>query len=370
MSILPLTPPLSPIQPKQPDQDTLAASFMDACQRGDYDQVRTILTTSAPGLINCINTLDNDCTGLHYAVLKRSRPLLDLLLTRGAHPGLPARTGATPLHWAAGLGECGLVSLLIRARAPIDVVDASGYLPIHMAAQGGHTLTVLLLCAHSSPTEPFPVDSGGRTALHWAAIKNHVDMIVALATLASYLDRTSALLDATDHDNQMTALHWAAHGCHADACRELLQRGASPAIRDIKGRLPLDLAMAKGFQRYYELALLDGGMIVGGGGGVGGGKSMLRVRIAPNIAKFWVGRVFAHVHIPYITLCIGYSPLWAFPLLVGLMLMAHYLIAQFIMPTIPLLETNFMHSMHWSYYYFGVILFTCLVLPGTHHLLI
>lgn len=360
-AVLPLSPPLSPF-----DNDSeikadieIEKTFIDKCQKGDFFSIQQHLKLH-PEHVNVKNEQDNNSTPLHYAVLRKDAKLVaSLLLDFYADPNVQVKTGATPLHWAAGFGLSEICWLLIKCGARVDIQDSAGCYGMHMAAQNGFNMTVLMLS--STFGEIVRQDSNGRTALHWAAIKNHVDMIISLCTLASYDTQhaTSEYVNIPDKEYGMTALHWASHLCYADACKVLLKFGANPALRDAKGRLPLDLAAAKNFQKYYELALLSSGMTISA-------KSKLWMRIDPNKAKFWIGKVFPNLHIPYISLVFGCSRWWSYPILIAFPLALHYVIGRLIMPTVPLMETDFLNTMHWSWYVIGWIVIALCIVPSMY----
>lgn len=356
------TPPLSPVEYDNVDEKECylkEQGFMFACQMGEFDVISATLEEH-PSFVNLKNPLDNNATPLHYAVLRKDARLVWMLLSAGADPNaMVEKTLSTPLHWAAGLGLIGICSLLLMKGGAPGMPDGSGYMACHLAAQHGHTLAVLyLLSSGNTPVDA--VDSGRRTCLHWAAIKNHPDLVVALLAFVNLEspDSLKQFVNMPDDEYGMTALHWAAHSCFADVCKELLRFGADPLIRDKKDRLPLDLAAAKGFQKYYELALLDSGMIIHS-------KSELMFRIDPNRARFWIGKVLPHIYISYSASVFGYATLYWFPALVLLPLLAHYMIGRFIMPTIPLVETEFMSTLHWNWLGLGWIIVFAYIVPGT-----
>lgn len=347
---LPLTPPLSPILDKH------VLEFIYAAQTGNIQFIVVALDKNA-NLVNVPNPNDNNTTPLHYAVLLKNRTLLEILIARGADCNARAKTMSTPLHWAAGLGLNGICwSLVVKGGASLHAQDAIGYTPMHLSAQAGHTLTVLLLCALGGNLSTR--DGGQRTVLHWAAIKGHAELTGALCNLTG---GEKSLLHVVDEEYGMTALHWAAHHCHVDCCKELIKWGADFNVRDSKNRTPLDLAMAQsGFQKYYELALLDSGLSIQ----TSSFKSKLWLRIPPNEARFWMGRVFSHFHISYLILCLGYLSIFSFLLSFIALLGVHYVLAKAVTPTVPLMETSFLHTLHWNWYFIGWVILGYYIVPG------
>ncbi|KAI0017175.1 ankyrin [Xylariomycetidae sp. FL0641] len=98
---------------------------------------------------------------------------------------------------------------------------------LHMAAANGHAKTVTLILSHLPPKAP------GMTPTSTAAPESQSETATATAT-ATYIDMQNAFGN--------TALHWACLGGHLDIVKLLLSRGASPALANDKDQIPLDLA--------------------------------------------------------------------------------------------------------------------------------
>jgi len=77
------------------------------------------------------------------------------------------------------------------------------------------------------------------TALHWAAINNHV-------TIAQYLLDNGAQVDATGGDLVSTALQWAVRQGHDLMIHTLTKAGASLNVRDAQNFTALHLAAQYG----------------------------------------------------------------------------------------------------------------------------
>ncbi|KAJ3326283.1 palmitoyltransferase akr1 [Boothiomyces sp. JEL0866] len=82
-------------------------------------------------------------------------------------------------------------------------------------------------------------DSGNVTALHWAAINNHVNV-------AKYLLDRGAELDALGGDLVATPFHWAARSGHVQMVTLLYAKGANLYIKDSQGYNALHLAVHAG----------------------------------------------------------------------------------------------------------------------------
>ena len=86
-------------------------------------------------------------TPLHTAAQSGAADELRALLRSGHHrvDTVAAANGATPLHFASGLGHCEAVEVLLGAGADVDVKAAQGLTPLHVAVAGGHEQAALLL---------------------------------------------------------------------------------------------------------------------------------------------------------------------------------------------------------------------------------
>ncbi|KAI1323672.1 ankyrin repeat-containing domain protein [Xylariaceae sp. FL0255] len=99
---------------------------------------------------------------------------------------------------------------------------------LHMASANGHAKTVTLILSH------LPVQAKASvTAVPTSEDAGSADADAALPP-PTYIDMQNAFGN--------TALHWACLGGHLDIVKLLLSRGASPAIANDKDQIPLDLA--------------------------------------------------------------------------------------------------------------------------------
>ena len=79
---------------------------------------------------------------------------------------------------------------------------------------------------------PFDTRDGlGSTALHHASLNNHTDIDVILQKGVGVNECNNI---------GWTPLHFAIYGNSTDACRVLLQQGASTKIKDKRAQTPLD----------------------------------------------------------------------------------------------------------------------------------
>ena len=94
-------------------------------------------------------------------------------------------------------------------------------------------------------------DSNQRTALHWACVRNNMELAMAL------VDR-GADIDARDVD-QRTPLHYACRGGHMEVAMALVDRGADIHARDLRQDTPLHEAVMYPHHIELAIALVDRG---------------------------------------------------------------------------------------------------------------
>jgi len=119
-------------------------------------------------------------TALHIAAEKENTDILEDLL---AHPrikiNLGDEDGQTALHHAARFNRTGAISKLIAAKATVDARDKWQATPLMTASQNGRLESVNLLL--DSQADPNALDHQKRGALLYAVIRDHLDVIIALA---------------------------------------------------------------------------------------------------------------------------------------------------------------------------------------------
>jgi ankyrin repeat protein len=152
-------------------------------------------------------------TALHMAAAAFSYAMVDLLAVFGASPHAKNRRGAEPLHYAADSNQPGsreqgdVIRYLVSIGADPMAVDNSGVAPLHRAVRTRSVYAVRALL--DAGASPFQQNGSGSTPLHLA------------------VQNTGRPGSGSDHAREQQA-----------AIIELLiERGASPADPDRKGKL-------------------------------------------------------------------------------------------------------------------------------------
>jgi ankyrin repeat protein len=99
--------------------------------------------------------------------------MVSQLLKAGADPKAASEPKSLPIHWAAANGEDGIVSQLVKAGSPLDLLcDSPGGRSLTLAARNRHKSTVLLLIELGAD----PLLSGGENICA-AVISGSIDLI-------------------------------------------------------------------------------------------------------------------------------------------------------------------------------------------------
>jgi ankyrin repeat protein len=152
-------------------------------------------------------------TALHMAAAAFSRPMAELLMSRGADCRARNRRGAEPLHYAADGGrrepgaQAGVIEYLISVGAEPNAVDKTGVAPLHRAVRKRSVAAVkALLDGGAELRQP---NKSGSTPLHLA------------------VQNTGASGSGSDEARRQQAA----------IIKLLLARGARPTDKDSRGKM-------------------------------------------------------------------------------------------------------------------------------------
>jgi len=186
------------------------------------------------------------------AVKARNDSALAALLKQKVDVNAPQPDGATPLHWAAHLGDLTSVERLLAAGARPAQANAYGVTPLSLAATNGNARVIeALLKAGAAVDAALPT---GETALMTAARSG---VQPAVAVLLAH----KANVNAREHVMGQSALMWAVSEGHLDVARTLIDHGADVTAPSTSGFTPLLFAVREGNLDAVTL-LLDRGASV------------------------------------------------------------------------------------------------------------
>lgn len=151
---------------------------------------------------------------------------LTRLLARGMDPNTVNERGEPAIMTAAREGGPGVVAVLVKARAKVNVHDRFGDTPIMLAALRGSLPIVKLLREAGAE-----INHPGWTPLQYAALNGHNAVI-------EYLISTGADL-ALSAPNGATPLMLAVHGKKPDTVKLLVSYGFDVNARNEKGETAL-----------------------------------------------------------------------------------------------------------------------------------
>eukprot|EP01001_Neometanema_parovale_P010962 NODE_7204_length_783_cov_139.375758_g6964_i0.p1 GENE.NODE_7204_length_783_cov_139.375758_g6964_i0~~NODE_7204_length_783_cov_139.375758_g6964_i0.p1 ORF type:complete len:184 (-),score=35.70 NODE_7204_length_783_cov_139.375758_g6964_i0:158-709(-) len=152
--------------------------LMHAVSQGDAELAQAMVLEGCAD-VNCINSLGE--TPCHYAALRGSVGILELLLGFGADPNVNMKKsygGATPILIATKLNHVQVVETLLQHQGDPNLPDSQGFTPLHIAAREGMLdISKLLICHGCNVEVP---DSMGKTPYFWAKENNHTEIMKLL----------------------------------------------------------------------------------------------------------------------------------------------------------------------------------------------
>jgi len=181
---------------------------------------------------------------LHYCKIM---PWWELGLYRGNSP-----RGFTGLHGAASLGIAEVVAALLAMQEwDINAVDTNGRTALSWAALGGHGDVVEILLQQND-VNPDAADTGyRRTPLWWAAKGGHEEVLMLI------LGREDINRSPANTEYGRAPLGWGARGGHEGVVKLLLEReDIDPNTADtFSERTPLSWAAENGHEGVVKLLL-------------------------------------------------------------------------------------------------------------------
>ena len=211
------------------------AEIHEAAELGDLARVKACLARD-PKQIDAADVKGR--TVLACAVLGGKREIVEFLLEQGATEDIFA---------AAIAGHTDKVATFLKQdRKLINAKDSGGKAALHWAALSGQQKIVELLMAEKADVNL--LDEGGFTALHWAAMFNKSDVAeILLANKADFNIKVAKF--------GWTPLRLAVIHGHLETAEALLKGGANPNVKDEDNIPVLHQAVISGNKAMVQLLL-------------------------------------------------------------------------------------------------------------------
>ncbi|XP_060065231.1 E3 ubiquitin-protein ligase MIB1-like isoform X1 [Ylistrum balloti] len=197
-------------------------------------------------------------TPLHIGVNKGHIGVVKTLLDLGCHPSLQDSEGDSPLHDAISKKRDDMISILLEHHADLTIANNNGFNSLHHAALRGNPSAMRILL--TKIPRHWIVDEkkdDGYTALHLAALNNHVEVAELLVhqVKSSSQGQDQKVKGKANMDiqnvNLQTALHLAVERQHTQIVRLLVREGCNLNVPDKDGDTPLHEAL-----RHHTLSQL------------------------------------------------------------------------------------------------------------------
>ena len=216
---------------------------------------------------------------LHAAVAGGSLEVVEVVYS--AYPAMldePNMHGVTALLIAVKYGFTEVTQWLLRAGASVSLVTLQGLSVVHVAAREGHTELLHALLETAPELVNLATTEGGRTPLHTATTRGHVDgardllahgadvnarsadglTALHVAVAEGQVEVLVALLAAPGIDPNlpdamgMTSLHYAAQRGRVEVTRQLLEVGANPLLL-ANGVSVMQMALSNGYTQVRDI---------------------------------------------------------------------------------------------------------------------
>eukprot|EP01127_Copromyxa_protea_P003688 TRINITY_DN1347_c0_g3_i5.p1 TRINITY_DN1347_c0_g3~~TRINITY_DN1347_c0_g3_i5.p1 ORF type:complete len:1398 (-),score=361.28 TRINITY_DN1347_c0_g3_i5:1328-5521(-) len=212
------------------------------------------ISLGSPTITKALLAAKADSSSVAYlclAIQNKNEALARALIASGT-PVNDLHEGIAPLHYAVRTKNKALVTLLLEAKADVNITSSGGCTPLHLAfatatstIDSNFSLEKLLI---DSGADINAIDEKGRTPLHYAFVKTlgaadndsrSFDPITCVSGICEY---KHLKIDVCDKWGR-TPLHYAAIHASTISSLYLLKRGASLETKDKCGNTPLALAV-------------------------------------------------------------------------------------------------------------------------------
>ncbi|XP_065826130.1 transient receptor potential cation channel subfamily A member 1-like isoform X2 [Oscarella lobularis] len=201
-------------------------------------------------------------TPLHIASLGENTDVIDILMANRAYPCSRDGNGLRPIHLASRHGKPHMVNYIIdmvlthfnySVDQVVNFTDDDGMSSLHQAISGGNVPVAKLLLERGCRI--FNTDLRAESPFHLACAQGSLPMIETIWNHCQ--ECTKMLLKAKDPTGQ-TALHKAAIFNHVAVAKFLINKGANINATDDFGRTPLLLSAQAGSKDTMQYLLSQG----------------------------------------------------------------------------------------------------------------
>jgi ankyrin repeat protein len=197
-------------------------------------------------------------TALHYAARSRLKEMVAFLLSKGAQARIRDMEGKTPLRYAFDMAQAGVMQMLLQHMGLQGLEERieMKWTPLMEACGVGKVGLVREIVQHMGGQELEEKDDNGTTALQWAALSGHTEVVAIL------LDK-GAQTDIGD-ENDRTPLICAASRGHLGVVQLIVQHTGGEGLdaMDACGRTVLQLAVVGGHEAVVTFLLSQGAQAI------------------------------------------------------------------------------------------------------------
>jgi quinoprotein dehydrogenase-associated probable ABC transporter substrate-binding protein len=183
-------------------------------------------------------------TPLHHALVRRSEPMVKLLLDHGASVAATDRDGWSPLMTAAWADDAAAIKLLVAHKGDPNFAGPGRLTPLAIALEYGKDAAAVAL-VESGADYVHPMGDAGYTPLMLAVAGHSETAAQALITKGADVNASNA--------GGVTALMIAAADGQAALVALLVRSGANIAAQSERGDTALSIARAKGHLAVMKL---------------------------------------------------------------------------------------------------------------------
>ena len=258
-------------------QEKRKSQLFEALEKGNGEIARKLLVKN-PGLVNAQR--QGGWSPLHMCVFNPE--LIEYLIDQGADVQAQSGGGWTPLHSHAYGGTPEAIKLLIKHGAKVNQRNAFHITPVMNAVRWNKHANLRVLAENGA--ELNVPDSLGRTPLINASIQG-------FSKMTDILIHMGADVKVTDLPTKRTALHFAALHGHLEIVKQLTAGGADLNQADSQGKQPLFYACRYGHRQVAEFL-----KSAGAEGEIDGSRFGISPFLAKNVpdgqASIWfLGRI-------------------------------------------------------------------------------